>query len=172
MDRPMNRSEEPEQVPNPGQPVHPPASRADEHLPSEPERTRADGPVVARILAPLTPRPQHSGVRSAEAAAPRERNLAAYPWSEEPAVERQGAPEQEPQEDLSTLIERSWPDLLEKEERQLALWPGETPARPEIRWTGPWPDLPDVLPAESAETEALLRQWERLTRLDREQRGE
>jgi hypothetical protein len=68
-------------------------------------------------------------------------------------VELQRAPEQEHQEDLSTLIERSWPDLLEKEERQLA-------------------QCPDVLPAESAETEALLRQWERLTRLDREQRGE
>lgn len=185
MDRPMHRfasreasspvpsrREVPEQVPGPEQQVHPPASRADPHGPSEPERTRADGPLVARILAPFTSRPQHSRGRSAEAAAPRELIPAAYPWSEEPAVERQIAPGQEPQEDLSTLIERSWPDLLEKEDRQLAQWPSETPARPEIRWTGPWPDLPDVLPAESAETEALLRQWERLTRLDREQRGE
>jgi hypothetical protein len=87
-------------------------------------------------------------------------------------VERQNTQEQEPQEDLSTLIERSWPDLLEQEEQRLAQRASEAPARPEIRWTGPWPDLPDVLPAEPAEAEALLRQWERLTRLDREQRGE
>ena len=87
-------------------------------------------------------------------------------------MERQRRPEQEPQEDLSTLIERSWPDLAEREERRLAQQPSEAPARPEIRWTGPWPDLPEVLPAEPAEAEALLRQWERLTRLDREQRGE
>lgn len=166
------RREVPEQVPSPGQQVHPPASRADAHGPSAPERTRADGSLVARILAPFTSRPQHTEARSAAAAVPRERSPVAYPWGEEPAVERLIAPEQEPQEDLPTLIERSWPDLLEKEERQVTRPPRETPARPEILWTGPWPDLPEVLPAESAEAEALLRQWERLTRLDREQRGE
>jgi hypothetical protein len=146
------RREVSEQVPNPGQQVHSLTSRADAHDPFRPERT--------------------TEALSAAVAEPRERIPAAYPWGEEPAVERQLAPEQEPQEDLSTLIERSWPDLLEKEERQLAQRPSEAPARAEIRWTGPWPDLPEVLPAESAETEALLRQWERLTRLDREQRGE
>jgi hypothetical protein len=185
MDRPMNRFEPPEvsspvpprrevpeQASRPGQQVHPLASRADAHDPSQPERARDDGSLVARLLAPFTPRPQHSEDRFAAVAVPHERIPAAYPWGEEPTVERQHAPEQEPQEDLSTLIERSWPDLLEKEERQQAQRPSEALARPEIRWTGPWPDLPEVLPAESAETEALLRQWERLTRLDREQRGE
>jgi hypothetical protein len=166
------RREVPEQVPSPGQQVHPPTSRAEAHGPPEPERTRADGSPVARILAPLTSSPQHTEARSAAAAMPRERIPVAYPWGEEPAVERPIAPEQEPQEDLPTLIERSWPDLLEKEERQVARPPSEPPARPEIRWTGPWPELPEVLPAESAEAEAVLRQWERLTRLDREQRGE
>jgi len=166
------RREVPEQVPSSGQQVHPPASRADAHGPSEPGRRRAYSPLESRILAPITSRSQRSEDRSAAAAEPRAYSPAAYPWSEEPAVEHQRAPEQESQEDLSTLIERSWPDLTEKEERQLAQQPTEVPARPEIRWTGPWPDLPEVLPAESAEADALLRQWERLTRLDREQRGE
>jgi hypothetical protein len=166
------RREVSEQVPSLGQQVHPQASQADAHGSSEPETPRADGSLVARILAPFTSRPQQSEARSAAAAVPRERIPAAYPWGEEPAVEHQDAPEQQPQEDLSTLIERSWPDLLENEGRQIARPPSETPARSEIRWTGPWPDLPEALPAESAEAEALMRQWERLTRLDREQRGE
>lgn len=166
------RSVVPEQVPHPGPQVHPLASRAEGHDPAEPERTRADGPRVPRTLEPTTPRPRHSEVRSAVAAEPRERSTAAYPWSEEPAVERRAAPEPEPQEELSTLIERSWPDLAEKEERQPAQPPSAPPERPEIRWSGPWPDLPEAPPSELAEAGALLRQWERLGLLDREQRGE
>jgi hypothetical protein len=88
-------------------------------------------------------------------------------------VERQTASEQEPQEDLATLIERSWPDLAEKKEAQRQVQPlSVAPERPEIRWSGPWPELPEPSPAESAEAGAVLRQWERLSQLDREQRGE
>jgi hypothetical protein len=96
----------------------------------------------------------------------------AYPWSEEPAVVRQRDPVQEIQEDLPALIERSWPPLAERTERELELSPQAEPMPAEARRSGPWPDLPEPPPAESAEAGALLRQWERLGRLDREQRGE
>jgi hypothetical protein len=87
-------------------------------------------------------------------------------------VERRADSGQEPQEDLAALIERSWPDLAEKEEQQPAQPPATPPERPGIRWSAPWPELPEALPADPAEAGALLRQWERLSRLDREQRGE
>ncbi len=161
------------QLLRPGPQAQPPDSRADAHSPAVPERTTADGPAVARTLAPIASRPRHSEVRSEEAAKPREQPPAALPfWSEEPAVERRADSGQEPQEDLAALIERSWPDLAEKEEQQQAQPPTTPPERPEPRWSAPWPDLPEALSADPAEAGALLRQWERLSRLDREQRGE
>ena len=35
-----------------------------------------------------------------------------------------------------------------------------------------WPELPEVPPVEPADTSEALREWERLARLEREQRGE
>ncbi len=154
----LPRREVPDQAPNPG--------------PYIPSPARDHTPMVARILAPIAPRSWPSEERFAAAAVPREKSSVAYPWNEEPAVWRQPASEQEPPEDLSTLIERSWPGLTEKEEQQQAQPTSAAPERPEIRWSGPWPDLPEADPPESAEAGALLRQWERLSRLDREQRGE
>ncbi len=166
------RSEVPKQELRPGPQIHPLAARADANGPSEPERPRDDGSMVARILAPVPSHSRYSEARFGAAPAPREWPPAIYPWNEEPTVERKVASEQEPSEELSTLIERSWPDLTEKEEQPPAQPPSEGPERPEIRWSGPWPDLPEASPAESEEAGALLRQWERLSRLDREQRGE
>ncbi len=166
------RSKVPKQEVRPRPQVHPPTARAEANGPSEPERTWADGSMVARILAPVASHSRHSEARFDAAPAPREWPPAVYPWNEEPAAERKAASEQEPSEELSTLIERSWPDLAEKEEQPPAQPPSEGPERPEIRWSGPWPELPEASPAESEEAGALLRQWERLSRLDREQRGE
>lgn len=156
----------PQVVPRAGQRVERP--RADAHGSSGPERTRSGSPMVARILTPSPSHSRHSEARGDAAPAPRERPPALYPWNEEPAAERKAASEQETPEELSTLIERSWPDLAEKEEQPPAQPPSGGPERPEIRWSGPWPDLPEASPAESAEAGALLCQWERLTRLHRE----
>ena len=153
-----SRSEVLGQLLRPGPQAQPPDSRADAY---------------ARILTPILSRPRHSEVRSAVKARPREQPSAALPfWSEEPAVERRADSGQGPQEDLAALIERSWPDLAEKEEQQQAQPPTTLPERSEIRWSAPWPDLPEAPSADPAEAGALLRQWERLSRLDREQRGE
>jgi len=96
----------------------------------------------------------------------------AYPWGEEPRGEHRGAPAQEPQEDLQALITRSWPALAEAAEPKRVTPPGADPEPFEAHRSGPWPELPEPPPAESPEAVALLRQWERLSRLDREQRGE
>lgn len=168
------RNEVPEQVPRPGLQVHPPASRAETYGSAVPERTGDHAQMMARVLATTTSSPGQPGEHFTAAAGSRVQPPLNYPWSEESAAGRRTAPEQGPQEDLATLIERSWPDLAEKEEQALAQPPGPAPERPEIRWSGPWPDLPEeASPPESVEEAgALLRQWERLSRLDREQRGE
>jgi len=51
----------------------------------------------------------------------------------------------------------AWPSLPES-------------SRSQDRW--PWPELPEPPVSESPEGAALLLHWERLLRLDREQRGE
>lgn len=131
---------------------------------------------VPRAAAPRPASSERAGSAELNAhlprrAEPREWTPTAFPWSEEPAEERPRAPEPPPQEDLSTLLERTWPGLEEDEELPLASPAGDA-ERPEIHWVGPWPELPEASPVEPAEALALLRQWERLSRLEREQRGE
>jgi hypothetical protein len=43
---------------------------------------------------------------------------------------------------------------------------------PPAREAHPWPELPEPQQVEVMDGEAALREWERLHRLDREQRGE
>jgi len=96
----------------------------------------------------------------------------AYPWGEEPAKEPRRVSPQELPEDLDALITRAWPPLVNEAEAKRASSHRLDSEPPEARRAGPWPELPEPPPAESAEALAALRQWERLSRLDREQRGE
>jgi hypothetical protein len=75
-------------------------------------------------------------------------------------------------EDLDTLIARSWPPFANEAESKQAPAPPVEPEPLAARVGGPWPELLEPPPSESAEAQSVLRQWERLSRLDREQRGE
>ncbi|WP_407737690.1 hypothetical protein [Hyalangium sp.] len=82
------------------------------------------------------------------------------------------APELAPGEELSPLIPYPWPELPEES------GPGPKPSlngsfeASEAQPSRPWPELPQAPVTESPEASSLLLQWERLSRLDREQRGE
>jgi hypothetical protein len=166
------RSEGPAPVLRPASEPRPPAPRFEPRAPAEPEGTRASVPLEERTLTPTPPRLWRSENRLTASAEPHERPAVAYPWGEEPGTERRAAPAQEPQEDLQALITRSWPALAEAAEPKRATPPRADPEPFEAHRSGPWPELPEPPPAESPEAVALLRQWERLSRLDREQRGE
>jgi hypothetical protein len=50
-------------------------------------------------------------------------------------------------------------------------WPSTPePSKGQERW--PWPELPESSSSEATDGAVLLLYWERLNRLDREQRGE
>jgi hypothetical protein len=69
---------------------------------------------------------------------------------------------------------RTRPPDLAREPRPAAwtaAWPSTDPAGMHEEWPAPWPTLPDEEPPPGDETGAALRAWERLQRLDREQRG-
>jgi hypothetical protein len=92
-----------------------------------------------------------------------------YPWKEEPPSVPRRPSQQIPLEDLDTLINRSWPPLANEAEPNRA---SVLPVTLEEHRGEPWPELPEPPPADSTEAEAALRQWERLSRLDRELQGE
>ena len=95
-----------------------------------------------------------------------------YPWKEEPPAAPRRPSRQLPPEDLDTLINRSWPPLANEAEPKRASVSPVAPGPLEEHRGGPWPELPEPSPADATEAEAALRQWERLSRFEREQRGE
>lgn len=105
-------------------------------------------------------------------AEPSRRTELLFPWKEEPPAPPRRPSRQLPPEDLDTLINRSWPPLAnEAEPEQSAVSPRGPEPFGEHRG-GPWPELLEPLPADSSEALTALRQWERLSRLEREPRGE
>jgi hypothetical protein len=151
--------------------------------PPEPPRVsrRAAPPgVLSFEPIPYSRRPVHSPrpapslaerlpVASAE---PPSRAEPVYPWKEEPSAAPRRPSRQIPLEDLDTLINRSWPPLANEAEPKRDSVPPMAPEPLEKHRGGPWPELAEPPPTDSTEAEAALRQWERLSRLDREQQGE
>ncbi|MBN1206804.1 MAG: hypothetical protein JXB05_18115 [Myxococcaceae bacterium] len=105
-------------------------------------------------------------------AEPRPPPIASSPWGEEPAAARRIPPESISQEELGALLAHGWPAMVAGPGREARPAASMFPELPEDRQSLPWPELPEPPSTESAEGAALLLQWERLGRLDREQRGE
>jgi hypothetical protein len=155
------------------------------------EQTRIIAPPTKSTLA--QPESGHAGSARPPATSLEPREGASTAWAEAvvPSVSRQPAP--------SAPAPTRGPDPVERREwhadsssppsgREPA--PGNAPsAQPSLPWPplpkeslleagselpsrGPWTELPDAPPTEPSEGAALLLQWERLERLDREQRGE
>jgi hypothetical protein len=135
-------------------------------LGEEPVPTRASGPVafsaepfqpaparrseptpLVEALAPLPSGP-HAPARNVLALVPAPRELAS-PEEEEPSP--------------------GWPALPSRETGSVSQ-KATGPSEEQERW--PWPELPESSAAEPSEGAALLLSWDRLLRLDREQRGE
>jgi hypothetical protein len=167
------RPPRPARVPLPTAAPTPPAPRAEARHSVAPEGTRpASIPLEEGTLSHSPVRTWLPETRSAAPVEPQQRPAVASPWSQAPAMKLRRAPQQEVPEELDALLTRSWPPLAAEAEVKRAPAPRMDSEPLEARGSGPWPELPEAPPSESAEAQAALRQWERLSRLDREQRGE
>lgn len=114
----------------------------------------------------------HEGEAAAGTHEPPNRAEPLYPWKEEPRAVPRRPSRELPLVDLDTLINCSWPPLANEAEPKSTSVSPVAPEPLEEHRGGPWPELPEPPPADSTEAQAALRQWERLSWLDREQRGE
>ncbi|WP_044196926.1 hypothetical protein [Hyalangium minutum] len=105
-------------------------------------------------------------------AEPSRRTELLFPWKEEPPAPPRRPSRQLPPEDLDTLLNRSWPPLAKEAEPEQSAVPSRTAEPLEEHRGGPWPELLESPPADSAEALTALRQWERLSLHEREPRGE
>jgi hypothetical protein len=160
------QSGEAAQVLHSGNELIPPPPRSDSLSPAVLKPPEISAPVPPQTSAPVEPRPSDSSPRPVASAEASEPSVASYPWRTGPAPKPSAAPEVAPGEDLSPWIPHPWPVLPEEE-----LTPPLRRAA-ETRPSAPWPELPETPLTESPEASALLLLWERLSRLDREQRGE
>lgn len=132
----------------------------------------ASVPAEPPLKAPQTVRMWSPEPRPEVSAQPSRRTELLYPWKEDPPAVPRRPSRQIPLEDLDTLINHSWPPLA-KEAEPLKFSPTPRGSEPfEESRACPWPELPESPPADSTEAQSALRHWERLNRLDREQRGE
>jgi hypothetical protein len=132
----------------------------------------ASAPRDGRGRAPLELHSRRQVARSVAPVMPREALAAAPPWRDEPVAEREAGPGSPLQASLPAPPRLSWPEPVEGS--MPAAWtpPMDSSMPAGSLRGGPWPELPAPPPLEPAEGAALLLQWERLSRLDREQRGE
>lgn len=129
-------------------------------------------PVEPPAQAPQTVR-MWSPERGPEASSePSRRTELLYPWKEEPPAVPRRPSRQIPSQELDAVINRSWPPLAKEAETLKFSTPLRGPEPFEEPQACPWPELPEPPCSDSTEAQAALRHWERLSRLDREQRGE
>lgn len=164
------RSGEPAQVAHSRPEFIQPPPRAEVTGTAEPRLPETAAPTPLRAPAPEEAGSWHSSSPSTETEAPREPRVVSYPWGTEPVARPSSTLEQGSADDLSPLIPAPWPELPEESEPKPS--PKNSSEAAEARASGPWPQLPETPLTESPEASALLLQWERLSRLDREQRGE
>lgn len=163
-----SRLEHPE--PRAGSESFSPIPRVEVSARAQPVRVVMFAPRRAPARAPSEPSVARPGEEPVPSTQAQTLPIVAYPWGEEPVVSRKVDAEP-PQHDLSALIASSWPSLADESTPEANSPPRFSAEAPEARRSAPWPDLPEP-PTDSAEEMALLQQWERLSRLDREQRGE
>jgi hypothetical protein len=166
------RREPPARVPQLDAEPRAPAPRAEERRPADPGVPRSSASFSARPLRPSMRHPGRPVDRPVDSVAPRSPAVAPYPWGEEPTAARRMPPEPASQEELGALLAHGWPALAGEPGREARSAASTFSEASEDRLRLPWPELLEPPPTESAEGASLLLQWERLNRLDREQRGE
>jgi hypothetical protein len=151
-------------------PSAPTTSRSETPLPPASEPPRSPAPKVVRPPAPIEP-------LATRVAAPGEQPVPppppAYPWNSEPHVSHGRVPRMDRPILRTTQAPDPWPKLVEQfvsEAQPPAGAPSEAPEPRQLG--GPWPELPESPQPDPVDGAILLQQWERLSRLDREQRGE